>query len=751
MLLLSCLDPTQVKLEIHTDALCVDLDETHILVGSLGEFDDVAPSATTKACADDGRIGDIVLVPSEGRDQAIAFEVVAGVGVDTNRCAADDYERCIVARRALTFIPHEPLTLPIELDLECLGIPCEATETCRKGLCVSAVLEDPRSCTEPGGCEDTARGGGGAAGTGGAASTGGTTNTGGASLTGGAPNSGGSANTGGALETGGQDNTGGEEATGGMGGDVGTGGDISTGGDVGTGGDASTGGQSPLGNAHLAVVTTTSDLSDGDTSSLEALSLAPGDDGEVSLREAILAANLTPNELDPDRIEFAIPGSGVHTISVASSGLPDIVDAVDIDGYSQSPGNRTIEIDGALATTSPGLTLAVGSSGSRVTGLVINGFGRAGLLLIDSAAHTVQSCVLGLSADGVTPKGNQRGIELLNSPGNLIGGALNQTPSRGNVISGNNDDGCLLAGATTAGNVFQGNIVGLDVTGSIAAGNGATGLEIADGAGNNLIGSSAIEARNIISANRTHGIRILGRNGGADDNRVQGNFIGTDKSYSTVNTLGNRQSGVRVLRNAQRNLIGGPEPGDGNRIAYNGASGVRLGEGTVLPQDTAILGNWYLENAELGIELFNDDPDFVTANDPGDTDTGSNGLQNYPEIISVSYGAGEATIDYSLDTEAGTYRIEFFSSESPDNICAVDPLDPPQCLSGPGGIHYHGEGQRYRGSLELTVGGTGPETFQAKLTVEENVFLSLTATKLRAPDTHGATSEFSRSVPTTFP
>jgi hypothetical protein len=67
------------------------------------------------------------------------------------------------------------------------------------------------------------------------------------------------------------------------------------------------------------VVTTASDLADGDTSSIDALRANRGADGAISLREAILAANNTPGH---DEIGFSIPGEGAHTIAPLTP-LPD--------------------------------------------------------------------------------------------------------------------------------------------------------------------------------------------------------------------------------------------------------------------------------------------------------------------------------------------------------------------------------------------------------------------------------------------
>ena len=58
------------------------------------------------------------------------------------------------------------------------------------------------------------------------------------------------------------------------------------------------------------VVDTVNDVVGGDTSSIAALHLDKGPDGQISLREAIIATNNTPNGATPDEIHFDIAGSG---------------------------------------------------------------------------------------------------------------------------------------------------------------------------------------------------------------------------------------------------------------------------------------------------------------------------------------------------------------------------------------------------------------------------------------------------------
>ena len=115
-----------------------------------------------------------------------------------------------------------------------------------------------------------------------------------------------------------------------------------------------------------------------------------GADGRISLREAILATNNTPNGATADEIRFDIPEAmvnGRHTISPTSA-LPDIIDTVLISGTSEPDysGTPVVELNGASAGAGVnGLSLANGSDGSTVRGLIITQFSRDGILIATGA------------------------------------------------------------------------------------------------------------------------------------------------------------------------------------------------------------------------------------------------------------------------------------------------------------------------------------------------------------------------------
>ena len=121
------------------------------------------------------------------------------------------------------------------------------------------------------------------------------------------------------------------------------------------------------------------------------------DPAHFSLREAILAANSHPGQ---DEIHFALPNQD-RTI-VPLSPLPDITDAVIVDGTSQPgyAGLPLVEIDGENAGTDEGENaeiddgLTITGGGSIVRGLVINRF-LNGIVLSGLGGNRIEGNFLG--------------------------------------------------------------------------------------------------------------------------------------------------------------------------------------------------------------------------------------------------------------------------------------------------------------------------------------------------------------------
>ena len=254
--------------------------------------------------------------------------------------------------------------------------------------------------------------------------------------------------------------------------------------------------------------------------------------------------------------------------------------------------NGTTFITGS--TQDIGVLIAVGSSttigGSGAgEGNVISGNKDAsstgtGVYLNNSFSsnNTVLGNIIGPQVDGVTylaSNAQYRGIEIDNSPNNIIGG--NTTGAR-NIISANETYGVYILGASSTGNIVKGNYIGI-------AGNGTTfitnstqdyGVYIdATAGGTNTIGGSGAGEGNVISGNKNaistgKGIYLLST--AAAGNTVLGNIIGPQADGVTYLSSNAQTYGIYV-ENSRNNIIGGNTPGARNIISANETDGVLIG------------------------------------------------------------------------------------------------------------------------------------------------------------------------------
>jgi parallel beta-helix repeat protein len=428
----------------------------------------------------------------------------------------------------------------------------------------------------------------------------------------------------------------------------------------------------------------------------------PADSGPGSLRDAITTANTNPG---PDTITFDIPPAAGNTILLQSE-LPDITEALTIDGYTQpgaSPNTLTNGNDATILIQLSGFILSSGngfhlkSSGSTVRGLAIIGFANGGTLNNGDAvfinggdSNAVEGCFLGLDLSGTNGLPNLRGVEALGGTGNRIGGA---TPGQRNVIANSQFDGVLLT--TSTGTLLTGNFIGTDASGSNGLGNASNGALLQDAPGNTVTG-------NLIAGNASGGLLLQGL--GASNNVVAGNTIGTA-------AVPNVNFGVRVSDGSANSI-------SNNVIAFNTGPGVSILTGT----GNAILGNSIFNNAALGINLFDDG---VTPNDPLDADTGPNNFQNFPVLDSAGAGAATIVIAGTIPSAPNqNYRIEFFAS--------------PKCDA-----FGNGQGQTFLGTAFVTTDSSGNGLFNVTLPAVVSIGNAITAT---ATDGNGNTSEFSACV-----
>jgi hypothetical protein len=302
-----------------------------------------------------------------------------------------------------------------------------------------------------------------------------------------------------------------------------------------------------------------------------------------TLRAAIEQANTNNDPTQVDRITFDISGTGVKTF-LPDAALPTITEPVIINGYTQ-PGASVNTLDSG---TNAKLLVQINGTDLDFTGLKV------------AAPNSV---IKGLVINRVSG----RAIEI--TPESLTDVVTNVR--------------------------IQGNFIGTDPSGTLARPNGVTGVGVSLlSVSENTVGGTSRASRNLISGNGLPGVVIEDDNtfasGGANDNLVRGNLIGTQKDG--IKPLGNGLSGVDVFTDEATSTA------NGNRI----------------------LSNSIFSNDGLGIDLGDDGP---TANDPGDADTGPNNLQNKPSLGSAKIVSGKTTIRGSLNSRPGAaYTVQFFSN-----------------------------------------------------------------------------------------
>ena len=501
------------------------------------------------------------------------------------------------------------------------------------------------------------------------------------------------------------------------------------------------------------------------------------DSGAGSLRQAILDANASSGA---DDVAFAIPGDGVQII-LLSSPLPDIVDPLWIDGYTQpgaSPNSNPpgqgfntvlkIEIQGPGIADSPCFTVAAGNTDAIamvIQGLAINRCSAAIVVTTGGDYAFVRQNFIGTDASGssIGPVSVNGGISVTSAAGVLIAA---------NLVSGTSTDRIRLTSSHDS--FVVGNLIGTNAAGdSFIPGTGADGISVSNSP-DAMIGGTTPDARNVVVAgatrdgiaagsttqvignfvgtdvtgtkplgNATVGIVVNGANivrgnvvgacttGLFVQNPVvgtfpiiQNNFIGTDATATL--DLGNRSNGIYVSGVGYA-YIGGPEADLGNVIAHNGGDTQGSGGIQVSGQVVTIRCNRIFDNRPLGIDLLNGFVG-VTPNDPGDIDNFNEmTLQNFPVIASVVPGTSTTHIEGSLDSVAEqTFDIDLYASTA--------------CPRRP---HDYLQAETYLASLQVTTDGFGTASFAIDVPVVLAAGQPVTAT---ATDPFGNTSEFSQRI-----
>ncbi len=551
-----------------------------------------------------------------------------------------------------------------------------------------------------------------------------------------------------------------------------------------------------------------------------------------TLREAIVAAN-SAGGTDTIVFAILSQGTPVIRVGETGLGsLPSITDPLVIDATGQTGGR--VELNGAAAgADADGLLVEAGASrlvglvinrfdgygvvldtlggnvvegniiGSDVTGTLDLGNRRGGVLIRNSPSNRiggttpasrnlisangeaggavagvemverlatgnlVQGNYIGVTLNGLNRLGNQGDGVRIATSNNTVGGSA---AGAGNVIAANDGHGVHIVSLDATQNRVEGNLIGVNATGTVGLGNGQTGI-YNEGGRNNTFGGTAGGARNVVAGNGGHGLLIIG-----SQVTVQGNLIGTNAAgdaalpnagqgiqvTDAVNVTiggttagarnivaGNAQDGIALLRSSGtviqgnwigRNLAGGSQGNGGAGVSLFQSSttqlgGTAAGAGNVIVNNTqagvvlrssgtsnAIRRNSIYANGALGIDLGDDG---VTPNDPQDVDVGLNAFQNFPILTGATAAGGGTTFAGVFNGRPNaTLTLDLFVSSACDT-------------SG------FGEGETYVGSTTVTTNAGGNATFSTTLPVVLPDGLAVTAT---ATDGLSNTSEFSRCI-----
>ena len=497
----------------------------------------------------------------------------------------------------------------------------------------------------------------------------------------------------------------------------------------------------------------------------------PGPDGKISLAEAGLASDNTPGV---QTIGFRIPqGEWLYQQFFPGRAVLRpllgfrVFDTVLIDATTQTAFTGDTYPDGGEVVLWAESYLIDNVGGG------MKGFDHSSIHLSGGSGNVVQG-------------NTETSIELFDSSANLIGGTHPGEGNRGfviqvdranrNVVVGNTVHRVRVLGWFGGGMPASNNRIGgpslAERNHIIGSGTvdehgipGGFAVQLFDSIGtiveNNWIGMT-VDGMSIGDSSNTIGIWFDGENHDATirDNRIAGilahasppqgpgydigsgiAFTGTGSGVTIVgNKVGLDADDKPVLGSVegistanhylgpiQGVVIGGEGPGEGNEIAGHHQTAVRVSN---TYQDLRISGNSIHDNGGLGIDLVTDGfATGVTANDVQDTDTGANGLQNFPVIQSATRAGGELEIVGALSSSpSSNFTVEFFASPACDS-------------SG------YGEGRIFLGSTSVATNGSGGGSFAVQLPSTAPAGSAVTATATQEPG--GATSEFSLCTPIT--
>lgn len=401
------------------------------------------------------------------------------------------------------------------------------------------------------------------------------------------------------------------------------------------------------------IITQTTDVNGYSQPGSAVNTLADGTNADLRI---VLDANGSNNALRFDAADSRVRGivfenfldNAVNLLDADSSGttIDGNFFCTTRDGTAEGAGShgRGVLVNGADDVVIGGTTNAARNLFGGCSQDAINLRGAADRAII-------QGNLIGTDAAGTSTLPMPQGVVVRAGSDALIGGT---SAGARNVIAGHTIEGVRISGASSTGNLVQGNYIGVDVTGAAALPN-FHGARILAGSTGNVIGGTVAGAGNVLSGNTGLAVWILGS--GTSSNRVEGNLIGTDATGVASVPNGTSSppdvAALSISTSASSNTVGGAIDEARNVISGNAGDAIQLVSGA---SSNTIQGNYIgldvngaaLANGRHGVVLFD-----AAGTPVPDNVIRDNVISNHPlnGVAVDGVGTGTEILDNLLGTD----------------------------------------------------------------------------------------------------
>jgi hypothetical protein len=142
--LADCAEPTQIEIDVRTDA-CGVLKNAGIAVTTPERIDSAKLTIFTPDRPDNqgcegkpaDRVGTLIIYPSGAKDAEVGIRIVGGISRTAQECESGNYAGCVVARRIEKFVEGSTKKVIVILSRACEGKDCGLGKECNQtGACV---------------------------------------------------------------------------------------------------------------------------------------------------------------------------------------------------------------------------------------------------------------------------------------------------------------------------------------------------------------------------------------------------------------------------------------------------------------------------------------------------------------------------------------------------------------------------------------------------------------------------------------